>query len=119
MRKIALITGITGQDGAYLAKYLLENEWQVYGTYRRGSTFNSWRLEKLGILEDIINATPTDGVWDDGRTDENQMGLSYEQIEEAMKNKKSKFYKKYNKIRTMNLHKIKPIPVCKIKKNVR
>ena len=79
-----------------------------------------WEIGKeLGILEDIINATPTDGLWDDGRTDENQMGLSYEQIEEAMKNKKSKFYKKYNKIRNVNLHKMKPVPVCIIKKNVR
>ena len=74
---------------------------------------------ELGILEDIIKAIPTDGLWDDGRTDEKQMGLSYKQIEDAMKNKKSKFYKKYNKIRNMNLHKMSPIPVCIIKKNVR
>ena len=79
-----------------------------------------WEMGKeLGILEDIINAIPTDGLWDDGRTDENQMGLSYLEIEEAMKNKKSKFFKKYNKIRSINLHKMSPIPVCKIKKNVR
>ena len=79
-----------------------------------------WEMGKeLGILEDIINAIPTDGLWDDGRTDENQMGLSYLEIEEAMKNKKSKFFKKYNKIRNQNLHKMTPIPVCKIKKNVK
>jgi len=47
------------------------------------------------------------------------MGLTYYQIQEAMKNKKSKFFKKYNKIRSINLHKMSPIPVCKIKKNVR
>ena len=76
-----------------------------------------WEMGKeLGILEDIINAIPTDGLWDDGRTDENQMGLSYLEIEEAMKNKKSKFFKKYNKIRNQNLHKMEPIPVCKIPK---
>lgn len=74
---------------------------------------------ELDILEDIINATPTDGLWDDGRTDENQVGLSYSQIQEAMKNRRSKFFKKYNKIRTMNLHKMMPIPICKIKKNAR
>ncbi len=79
-----------------------------------------WEIGKeLGILEDIVTAIPTDGLWDDGRTDENQMGLTYTQIEEAMKNKKSKFYKKYSKIRIMNLHKMSPIPVCKIKKNVK
>ena len=53
MKKIALITGITGQDGAYLAKYLLERNWHVFGAFRRGSTFNTWRLEKLGILDKI------------------------------------------------------------------
>ena len=79
-----------------------------------------WEMgRELGILEDIIKAIPTDGLWDDGRTDEKQMGLNYKQIEDAMKNKKSKFYKKYNKIRNMNLHKMSPIPVCIIKKNVR
>ena len=79
-----------------------------------------WEIgEELNILDDIIKATPTDGLWEDGRTDENQMGLTYYQIQEAMKNKKSKFYKKYSKIRIMNLHKMSPIPVCKIKKNVK
>ena len=79
-----------------------------------------WEIgEELNILDDIIKATPTDGLWEDGRTDENQMGLTYYQIQEAMKNKKSKFFKKYNKIRSINLHKMSPIPVCKIKKNVR
>ncbi len=53
MKKTALITGITGQDGAYLAKYLLEKDWRVFGTFRTGSTFNSLRLEKLGVLNKI------------------------------------------------------------------
>ena len=79
-----------------------------------------WEIgEELNILDDIIKATPTDGLWDDGRTDENQMGLTYYQIQESIKNKKSKFFKKYNKIRSINLHKMSPIPVCKIKKNFR
>jgi GDPmannose 4,6-dehydratase len=47
--KRALITGITGQDGAYLAYYLLEKGYQVVGGYRRCSSPNTWRLEQLGI----------------------------------------------------------------------
>ena len=46
---IALITGITGQDGAYLAEFLLSKGYTVYGTYRRTSTVNFWRIENLGI----------------------------------------------------------------------
>ena len=68
--------------------------------------------EKLGIIKDIVQADPTDGLWDDNRNDENQLGLSYKQIEEAMVNKNSEHYKKYYKIREPNLHKMKPIPVC-------
>lgn len=45
----ALITGITGQDGAYLAQFLLEKGYEVYGTYRRTSSVNFWRIEELGI----------------------------------------------------------------------
>ena len=72
-----------------------------------------WELAReIGIIKDIIDAAPTDGLWDDSRNDENQLGLSYNQIEEAMKNKNSKFYKKYEEIRGPNLHKMKPIPVC-------
>lgn len=47
--KKAIITGITGQDGAYLAELLLRNEYIVYGTYRRTSSNNLWRIEYLGI----------------------------------------------------------------------
>jgi GDPmannose 4,6-dehydratase len=52
-KKIALLTGITGQDGAYLANLLLNNGYKVYGTYRRSSSLNLWRLEELGILESV------------------------------------------------------------------
>ncbi len=48
--KVALITGITGQDGAYLAKCLLDKNYNVYGSYRRLSTLNLWRLKYLNIL---------------------------------------------------------------------
>ncbi len=47
--KKALITGITGQDGAYLAELLLKDDYEVYGTYRRTSSVNFWRIEELGI----------------------------------------------------------------------
>ena len=47
--KTAIITGITGQDGAYLAELLLEKGYEVYGTYRRTSSVNFWRIEELGI----------------------------------------------------------------------
>ncbi|XTI73139.1 GDP-mannose 4,6-dehydratase [Acidithiobacillus sp. AC3] len=48
---IAIITGITGQDGAYLAQLLLDKGYTVYGTYRRTSSVNFWRLEDLGVRE--------------------------------------------------------------------
>src|SRR3990167_7133116 len=51
--KKALITGITGQDGPYLAKLLLNKGYKVYGTYRRVSTPNFWRLQSLGILSKV------------------------------------------------------------------
>ena len=50
--KKAIITGITGQDGAYLAALLLEKGYEVYGTYRRTSSVNFWRIEVLGIEKD-------------------------------------------------------------------
>lgn len=49
MQKVAVVTGITGQDGAYLAELLLEKGYVVYGTYRRTSSVNFWRIEELGI----------------------------------------------------------------------
>jgi GDPmannose 4,6-dehydratase len=51
--KIALITGITGQDGAYLAQVLLKKGYKVYGTYRRLSSPNFWRMEELGVHRDV------------------------------------------------------------------
>ena len=74
-----------------------------------------WELGKeLNILDEIINAAPTDGLWDDGRTDEGQLGLKYDELEEAMKNPNSSNRAEYEKIRKQNLHKMDPIPVCKI-----
>lgn len=48
--KIAIVTGITGQDGAYLAQLLLDKGYQVHGTYRRSSSVNFWRLDEVGVL---------------------------------------------------------------------
>ena len=59
MGKKALITGITGQDGAYLTKFLLKKGYEVYGTYRRLSTPNFWRLQHLDIF-DKISLIPAD-----------------------------------------------------------
>lgn len=59
--KRVLITGITGQDGAYLAKFLLEKGYDVYGTYRRLSTPNFWRLQYLDVFE-RVSLIPADLV---------------------------------------------------------
>ena len=76
-----------------------------------------WELGKeLNILNDIIKAVPTDGLWDDARTDEGQLGMSYKELEEAMNNENSNNRDKYLKIRKANLHKMEVIPVCKIPK---
>ena len=74
-----------------------------------------WEIGKeLKILKEIIEAAPTDGLWDDGRTDEGQLGLKYHELEEAMYNSNSPNRAKYETIRKQNLHKMEPIPVCKI-----
>jgi NAD+ synthase len=74
-----------------------------------------WEIGKsINILQEIIEAAPTDGLWDDGRTDEGQLGLRYAELEEAMNNVNSINREKYEKIRKINLHKMEPIPVCKI-----
>ncbi|MDP6681030.1 MAG: NAD(+) synthase [Pelagibacteraceae bacterium] len=75
-----------------------------------------WEMgEHLGISEKIIKADPTDGLWEDGRPDVSQLGMSYQDLEKAMMDPSSSDYKKYLEIRNRNLHKMKPIPVCKMK----
>lgn len=49
--KVAIVTGVTGQDGAYLAELLLEKGYTVYGTYRRTSSVNFWRIEEVGVAQ--------------------------------------------------------------------
>ena len=74
-----------------------------------------WELgRELGIHKEIIEAQPTDGLWNDGRTDEGQLGFQYKDLEDAMVNPDSPHKIEYEKIRKQNLHKMEPIPVCKI-----
>ena len=73
-----------------------------------------WELGKyLGVSQKIIDADPTDGLWNDGRSDIDQLGMTYVELEKAMENKNNLNYKKYLDIRKKNLHKMEPIPVCK------
>jgi NAD+ synthase len=88
-----------------------------------------WDMAReLGIEQEIIDAPPTDGLWDDGRTDESQLGMTYPELEHAMaldsadncvydpltltKTEKAQL-KKYREIRARNMHKMMPIPVFK------
>jgi len=77
--KRALITGITGQDGAYLAQLLLEKGYEVTGTYRRSSSVNFWRIEELGVQDhpnlklveyDLTDLGVTIRILQDGNFDE-------------------------------------------------
>jgi len=82
-----------------------------------------WAMgQELGILQDIIEAAPTDGLWDDHRTDEDQLGMTYPELEEMMRLDEIGFndpqirakMKRYRELRDRNLHKMTPIPVCKM-----
>ena len=74
-----------------------------------------WELGKyLGVSKKIIEASPTDGLWDDKRTDEDQLGASYAQLEEAMEYGTGDGVKVLEKFSKMNQHKIQPIPTFKI-----
>ena len=73
-----------------------------------------WAMGKeLGILEEIQMAEPNDGLWSDGRTDTDQLGMTYKEIEFLMDRPSEPGYEKYLTLRKKNLHKMKPIPVCK------
>lgn len=77
---------------------------------------------ELGIPPEIIDAEPTDGLWTDGRTDQDQLGMSYAELELAMTQaetnsgvddkKQKQNLRRYRDIRAQNLHKMTPIPVC-------
>lgn len=79
--------------------------------------------EELGIGESIMTAPPTDGLWSDNRTDEDQIGASYPELEWAMDfggdesllgTREREVLAIYRRLRNTNLHKILPVPVCKI-----
>jgi len=74
-----------------------------------------WELGKyLGIDSRIIEAKPTDGLWDDGRTDEDQLGASYAELEEAMETGSGPGLEVLQRFNTMNQHKMQPIPTFKL-----
>ena len=74
-----------------------------------------WELGKhFGINSGIIEAKPTDGLWDDGRTDEDQLGASYEELEEAMETGSGPGLESLLKFSSMNSHKMQPIPTFKL-----
>ena len=82
-----------------------------------------WQMgRELGVLQDIIDAAPTDGLWDDGRTDQDQLGgMTYVELESAMRMDSGEMVtdspsmhdilNKYRAIRASSLHKMNPIPV--------
>ncbi len=83
-----------------------------------------YKLAKdMGVADSILKAKPTDGLWDDKRTDEDQLGVSYDDLEWAMSYDKEETITKeqeeilkiYNKFRKANMHKMKPIPIFKVK----
>ena len=74
-----------------------------------------WELGRhLGINERIINAKPTDGLWDDGRNDEDQIGASYAELEEAMEHRTGPAVEILDKFSKQNRHKMEPIPTFKL-----
>ena len=74
-----------------------------------------WEMGKeLKILDEIVKAEPTDGLWIDGRTDSSQLGMTYQELEKAMSDSDDKNHKKYLEIRKKNLHKMNPIPICNL-----
>ena len=74
-----------------------------------------WELgESMGIDQRIVDASPTDGLWDDGRTDEDQLGVSYADLEEAMENGTGPGVDILKKFNTQNQHKMLPIPTFKL-----
>ena len=74
-----------------------------------------WELGRhLGVNERIINAAPTDGLWEDGRTDEDQIGVTYAQLEEAMEHGTGPGLKTLEHFSKQNRHKMEPIPTFKL-----
>ena len=87
--------------------------------------------KELGIIEAILSTPPTDGLWNDNRTDESQIGASYDELERAMKfeaesndegslnARQKEVLSIYRKLHRINKHKMDPIPVLKIPDSLR
>lgn len=87
--------------------------------------------EELGVIDEILNAAPTDGLWGDDRTDEDQIGASYDELEWAMEylrteqdptrlaGREAEVMKIYLRLNRINQHKMNPIPVCEIPDSLR
>jgi len=74
-----------------------------------------WELgEYLEVDQRIVDAQPTDGLWNDSRTDESQLGASYPELEEAMETGKGPGVAVLEKFNTQNKHKMEPIPTFKL-----
>jgi NAD+ synthase len=82
----------------------------------------------LGVVQSILDAKPTDGLWEDGRSDEDQIGASYPELEWAMEfngdeskldPRQKEVLEIYRKLNRANLHKMLPIPVCEIPENLK
>jgi NAD+ synthase len=82
----------------------------------------------LGVIQEIIDAAPTDGLWSDSRTDEQQIGASYPELEWAMEffgdestltERQAEVLRIYRRYHNANKHKMEPIPVCLIPKELR
>ena len=68
----------------------------------------------LGVMNEILDAPPTDGLWDDGRSDEDQIGATYAELEEAMEDGTGKAVDILYKFNSKNKHKMQPIPTFKL-----
>jgi NAD+ synthase len=84
--------------------------------------------EHLGVVQAILDAKPTDGLWEDGRSDEDQIGASYPELEWAMEfngdetqleSRQIEVLEIYRKLNSANMHKMLPIPVCEIPANLK
>jgi NAD+ synthase len=84
--------------------------------------------EHLGVVQSILDAKPTDGLWEDGRSDEDQIGASYPELEWAMEfngdetqleSRQIEVLEIYRKLNSANMHKMLPIPVCEIPANLK
>jgi NAD+ synthase len=88
-----------------------------------------WALaQHVGVIDEIVSAKPTDGLWADGRSDEDQIGASYPELEwamdfkgnpETLEGREKEVYSIYTRLNRINQHKIEPIPVCLIPKDLK